>query len=533
MGFFSSTLFPRKITTQAAANPSALSYSLLSKKRDLKLMDESFVHYSSNYNTSIADLTNKAGGAISIIGGKLSFPSGGIYATAISPKVNWYAIELVIDSMSSAGTTQQLGMGIYKDASNHVYATYNKVTNQYKILVNGTAIMTKTRVTNTTNLKLTLVLHKYAYALYAQEGIGLPIFIGQINNYTVDFGLLNSIQTYKYCIYSAGDAAATHSITSLRAGAPGGFSIFNQRLVRHSDGQPYIRGDKYLFTGDWSSLDGIIGQSYRSSTQCLFSLDINTYDVVCLGHMYVQRTGSDSIVRNHGGQDMKLTWYANRNQWLWTTVLCDDYNINQPPNTDDPYVWLEYGEAFGEVIINESRFNVFGINQSTTKMCYDMSQVLFYDGQYHVLAGETNVNRFTNVYWTNVNPIHLSGTDLSNLTFVRHVTATFYECGTWAFMNNTVYIFYATFGSKNVTVFNSNLGVVGNLNYSNATDSAQIPAMDLLVRKNNGVNEYLIFGFDCENLTLVDVDGVSANYSWTVGNTVLYKANETSIGGEF
>jgi hypothetical protein len=318
----------------------------------------------------------------------------------------------------------------------------------------------------------------------------------------------------------------------------GGANTFNQRWVRNSDGSPYISGVKYYFTGDWSALGipaGGATTAYKYLHQCVFTIDMETFEIECVGHIYTLREDSaDPTRRYHGGADMKLTWYADSSKWLCTTVLCDDYDVTDVPDIDDPYVWLDPAEPFGELIVDESRFNQIGINRTTyPNLIYDYSNILFIDGQFELTGAETNTTRGTG--WSLVNPIKFRGASLSNITSItQYSSATFLELCSWAYVNRTHWNMFTSFGVNNYYIFNSSFSPIGNLDYSDRTTTGTyIGGADIIPYQHDGITEYFNMTFDTENVTLVDVDGVSKTFAYSLGNFKLYKANETSTGYEY
>jgi hypothetical protein len=231
---------------------------------------------------------------------------------------------------------------------------------------------------------------------------------------------------------------------------------------------------------------------------------------------------------------MKLTWYESENAFLWTTVLCDDYNVAITPYVDDPYEWLTEAEVFTETIIDESRFNFFGINRTTyPNLIYDVSNILYIDGQYEYTAGVTNATRGNG--WSLVTPMKFRSADLSNITTIAsYATATFMELCSWVYLNRTYYYLFTSFGTNNYYAFQRDLTNLGNLTFSDrTTTSTYIGGADVITYQHGGITEYVALTFDTTNVTLTDVDGVLKNFIYSLGNCKIYKANQYATGYEF
>jgi hypothetical protein len=502
------------ITSPAAANPTALSWTKLADYRYLTQIDENHIHYTSNFSAGTSTLTAVTGSAPVVSGGNLQVSGSCLYKSTSNPIASWMTAEMTIASMGSAGASQKLGPAIVKDASNYLACVYDSVAQRVQIIKNGTVVRDFARTLNPVGLKIWIVVHRYYVNMWTKEASGAIAFQAHFES-TDEYVGNNIALDFKYGVYCSQGAATTHQVSSVRGGASGGVGIFNNRVAANEDGSPYIHEGKLLMTGDLSA-QGDQNYTYNAPNSCVFSVDLNDYSLTILTRFYFRR--NSKIL---GGQNIKL-YRMNTGNWIMTYTPVDDSGSLEGPDVyiDD----LTDSEVLtnGETIINASRLKSFNI--AITNI-FDVN-VRKVDGLWYSLWGRG---------FGAARPALFVGTQIDNMVLTEEYDdGNFQELTCWARMNNTWYYIYMGFDYLKPRVYNHpSLTLLGTIDTPVTSNNGRIPGSDWFVKQVGGTVEYYLIVFDNQELTTIDAGGNSVRWQWSLGMFEVWKANETAVGTEF
>lgn len=474
----------------------------------MQMMDENHVHYTSDFASSVSNLSAISGSAPSISGGNLVLTGSVKYQSTSTSVAAWTTVEMTVASMGSVGDSNKLGPCFIKDATNYIAAIYDKVNARLQIIQNDVVIMSNTiTAINTTGLKIFLVVSGNSLSVWYQES-GEDLTCGFSFNSSVDLKGLD-ITEYKYGVYCLqSGATTTHNVSLLRGAASGGVSLFNNKIVRNTDGSDYILDGNLLMTADLMNISSQTHQ-WNDANSVLLSIDTATFDVEILGRFYFDR---DS--RRLGGQALHVIWEGS--QWLITYATAD--NVGLVEGTD-LYFRLDYADLFTEVVIDEA--DLTQITFAGGGVNYDVSTRII-GGDYKIAVDRSFIGAL------------YSGDDMDSQALVSSFDNEYdWECAGWIRFDGVWYLTYSSFGDTRQVVLNyPDMDLVGYMNLP-FVSSAYIAGYDWYCKQVNGKTTYHMIGFDTQLFTATIPNfGVTA-FAWTVGNLVVWKATEQKTGNEF
>ena len=513
-------------TAVLRGDPIDLHWTQLSSERYMRLIDENFIHFDSDFTNGLSDLAAVMGTAPGMCDGKLVVGGHSLYKTQFRPKAAWCTIVLSIDTLPVAGASSQAGPALVKDARNYIACVYDAVAKQFKTVVNGSVIMVKNAGFATRNIVLYMICTANQVTFWADGPAG-RVFVGTVENTLSDLLNDGALDGYGYGIYCDQDAGAPILVAGLKAGVCGGVGTLNVRQVMHEDNSPYFHQGKLLFTADFEQVGTREYFNFTLGNSTLFWLDMDTFEVGTLGRYYFRRSNfsEPGAVKVVGGAAIKLTWHASRKQWLMNYTFADWPNMLM--GNTDVYLWLEPGEIFGERVFDSSRFNIFGRRRNGF-LLFD-SRAYKVGDLWYLMGPQTNSPEGAPYQPTEpVKPAIHSGVDLADLDgyVERTMPGMSSEGYTIARFGGRLYAIGWTNGSNKGWVFTfPGLEYLGDLRLP-FEPHTEFPGFDFVIRQGSGKSSYYLVGFDNDALSLTDVEGKTASYMWARGKLTVFKADE-------
>lgn len=504
------------VTSPAGNDPTDLTWNKIHEERYFTPIDYNFLKYESDFSVDISGLSVVSGPTPTVSSNRLNITNSCKWKTPNSCDTGWIACEMTINSMTSAGSQQRLGCGIYTNTAGYYYCSYDKSAGKVEIIRNlGTesVVATATITLNTTNLKIWFVLQGYNVNMWAQESGGALSLMLTYQEPTGTFLATGVPAIFHFSIFSTQSEAANHYVDSLKAGISGGFGIFNNRIVAHEDGSPYLYGGKLLMTGDIAAVSES-STAYTYLNAALFAVDLTDWSVETVGRYFFKRG-----INTYGGSNNHLYYVDSENYWVMTYSKVE---VSAVLEENDNYLILSDADVFGETIFTEAQTNDVGF---TVANQYDCNPRRIGGTWYVPCCSGFGAGRAR--LWT--------GPAIDNLTANEiYDDGIFLECAVWARLNNLWFILYCTFGDIKMRSFSyDTFDTQGLLDLPFSVSSVRIPAYDWFVKQSGGVSEYYLIGFDTNEAILTNAAGVTQTYPWSVGRLVVWKANETSVGYEF
>jgi hypothetical protein len=84
-----------------------------------------------------------------------------------------------------------------------------------------------------------------------------------------------------------------------------------------------------------------------------------------------------------------------------------------------------------------------------------------------------------------------------------------------------------------VRCFTEDLVSIGWMQLDGAASGTRIGGVDQLLKQQNGITEYYTLGFSVTEIAPTYIDGTIHSWPWTMGEIMLKKANQFSIGYEY
>lgn len=503
-----------RINALGQENPSTLSYTKVYQERFVTPIDNSFIHYTSDFASSVSNLSAVTGASPSISGGNLVVSDTTLMKSTTTAGKSWMCCEMTISSMSTTGASQKLGPAIVKDSSNYICGLYDSVGQTVSIIENGTQRAAANYTLNTTNCKLWIILTRFSISFWGQpSGGALKLLL--LYDTSIAYDGLTTMDTYYYGVRSVQSTAANHNVSSLRGGLPGTFGTLNTRVVVDENGAPYYRSGKLILTADLVA-PTTNSAGYNAANSALLEMDVDTYELNIIGRYFFKR--NSKIL---GGQDIKIQYRADEAKWMMTYARVDDI-LNGFEN--DVYILMTEAEMLDETVFEDTRYNAFGIADANA---YDYSSRLI-GGTWYVLAADGWGERAIAKLYT--------GSSLSSLTLADSYDdgVRFFELTSFARFNDTWYYLYTGFDYLKVAVLSHpNMDFVGNIDYPTFVANSRIGGSDWWVKQSGGVSEYYLICFDNQTAVFTDATGNQIPFTNAVGNHAIWKATETRTGLEF